>query len=335
MPGMSRRAARGSAVAPSAAVGAAAWLGVILVASIGSRPRITLSEALVLLSPLVILPIGIDLVASVAALPPAAGAALSLVRLAWPVAAAAAAVSILVSPGVLSGTLAIALAAVAGIGTVSTVLWVVGTTTGRVQALLPAAAFAALLAGAAWLVVARFGLRAFTGEGVSPTVTSAHLLFGGFGGLLLAWLPLALLRLGRLQRRLLEGAACIEVAAVVAAAWGAPGRGIAAALAATAAAIAFATVAAITCVVVARIRTLPGTWPMFAASLAALAFASSLAVRDATERAFASSPVAPAGLVARHGATAAVGFVLLGLVGWSLARAMPPVGAETERQRAR
>jgi YndJ-like protein len=318
---MSRRAARASAVTPAAAVGAAAWLGVILLASLGSRWRISLGDVLVLLSPLVIVPIGVDLVTSVEELPATARHLLSIVRLAWPAAAIAAALSILVSPGLLSGALAIALAVVAGIAASAAVAWVVATPTRRLEAALAAMALAALFAGAAWLVVARFGWRTST-AGVAPTVASAHLLFGGFAGLLLAWLPLRLLRLGRRQRRLIEISAWIEVAAAVAAACGVAGRGIAAAVATAGVSAAFATVAGVTCLVVARLRTLSGTWPMFAASLAALAFASSLALRDAVEGGDGPSAAAGGALVARHGATAAVGFVLLGLVAWSLARAM-------------
>jgi YndJ-like protein len=315
---MARHAATPPTVTPFAVGGAAAWLIVVVIGAIAGGDGVTLTRLLVALSPLAIAPIALEFIAGAAHPTPRARLLWSRARMAWPAGSLAAAAAILLRPGPVAGALAIAFAATAAVATVAAVVGAIGGRGWPIRDLLPAAALAALFGGGVWLVIDRFGWSSLGGL-ASPLITAAHLLIGSFGSLLLAWMALRLLPLGRYQRGLLEAGAAIEVLASLSIAAGIDGHPVLAAFVAGAVTAALASVAVVTCLVVARQEVPTATWPLFATSAIALAFASVGAVRSAIGRASMANAIADASKLAWHGVVSAVGFVLVGTLAWSLA----------------
>jgi hypothetical protein len=169
----------------SAVLGASLWL-VLAVLAVAGFVSLSLIDVLLLLAPLVVVPLGIDL------LPVAEPQALLRVaRIGQPIAACAVVVAMLLPTGWMAGLLAGAWLIPSGLIGLSGLYLLFTERSIRPQVLAPAAAMSFLAVGGGWLFLSRAGLPP---GGFSPAIvelTAVHFHFACFAATLLAALTLA------------------------------------------------------------------------------------------------------------------------------------------------
>jgi hypothetical protein len=304
-------------LSPSAAGGGIVWL--VLVASrLSGLTRLTLIDLLFLLAPLVIAPLGLRLIAFDAV---PASLLTAAVRL-QPVGATFVAVSFLLPIGVPAATLALAWLLVCSIAGVGALAYLIEGRSLHPVRLATAAALGYMAFGAVWLVLSRAGIAPF---GLSPIVvelTAVHFHFTGFAATLMAALVLSSLKREQSTSRQVALAASLLMitgSPVVAAGWGTPFH-----LLQVAGAILVATgVIATAAVLFFRSASLVDSTPArILLRLSALAplVPMVLAVEYSAGHVFGFPTLDIHAMALVHGDLNALGFSLLGLLGWSIGR---------------
>jgi hypothetical protein len=303
---------------PSAAGGGIVWLA-LAVSRLGGLTRLTLIDLLFLLAPLVIAPLGLRLIAFDAV---SASRLLAAAVLVQPLGAAVTTVSFLLPIGGAAAILAsvwLLVCAIAALGALADLLK--GGSVDLVR-LAPAAAVAFMAFGAVWLVLSRAGIAPL---GLSPIVvelTAVHFHFTGFAATLMAALVLTSLHRERSTSRHIALAASLLMivgSPVVAAGWGTPFRVlqvagailVAAGVIATAGVLFFRNASLVeprSARILLRVSGLAPVVPMV------------LAVEYSAGRVFGFPTLDIHAMALIHGDLNALGFSLLGLVGWSIGR---------------
>jgi hypothetical protein len=306
------------ALPPSAAVGGIVWLALVAY-RLSGLTQLTLIDILFLLAPLVIAPLGLRLVAFDKGL--ASGLLTTAVRL-QPAGAALATVSFFLPLGVAPAILASAWLLVCAIAALGALVDLVKGRSLRPVRLAPAAAVGFMAFGAIWLVLSRARIAPL---GLSPAIvelTAVHFHFTGFAATLMAALVLIRLRLEPgTWRDIALSASVLMIAGspVLAAGWGTPFHVLQ-----VAGAILVATGVIATAVVLFfRARTLvqptPARTLLRVAALAPLV-PMVLAVEYSAGHVFGFPTLDIHAMALLHGDLNALGFSLLGLLGWSIGR---------------
>ena len=302
----------------SAVGGAVVWLALIA-GRLGGLSRLTLIDLLFLLAPLVIAQLGFRLIAFDGA--SAARLLAAAVRI-QPLGTALATISFLLPIGVVAGSLALGWLLVCAVAALGALTELVERRSLHPIRLAPAAALGFMAFGAIWLVLARAGIAPF---GLSPVVvelTAVHFHFTGFAATLMAALVLTRLRrkAGTSQRIALAAALLMIVGSpVIAAGWGTPYRvlQILGAFLVACGVIATAIVLFVRCTslvesqaaqILLRLAALAPLLPMV------------LAVEYSAGHVFGFPTLDIHAMALIHGDLNALGFSLLGLVGWSIGR---------------
>ena len=289
----------------SAIAGGAAWLAA---AAVGFGARLDLIEMLFLLAPLVIVPLGLELVA------PHAGGLLVFraATLLQPFAAVTAALSFWLDPGLPAALAACAWLLVATLAALPAIFSVPRT-------LVEACERAALLylpAGGGWLVLSRLGAAPLGFEEPIVLLTAVHFHYAGFAAPLLAAAVGRALAVGwpRFLFRFAAGVAVAGPALLAAGFVVSPRFKVIAALLLAAG---LAALSAVTFAGLGHVRR--GVARAFAAVSAALLPGMALAgVYAAGEFAGRPWPDIPQ-MAALHGVANSIGFALCGLIAWNLA----------------
>ena len=302
----------------SAVGGAFVWLALIA-GRLGGLSRLTLIDLLFLLAPLVIAPLGLRLIAFDGA--SAARLLAAAVRI-QPLGTALATISFFLPIGVVAGSLALGWLLVCAVAALGALTELVEHRSLHPIRLAPAAALGFMAFGAIWLVLARAGIAPF---GLSPVVvelTAVHFHFTGFAATLMAALVLTRLRrkAGTSQRIALAAALLMIVGSpVIAAGWGTPYRvlQVLGAFLVACGVIATAIVLFVRCTslvesqaaqILLRLAALAPLLPMV------------LAVEYSAGHVFGFPTLDIHAMALIHGDLNALGFSLLGLVGWSIGR---------------
>lgn len=302
----------------SAVGGAVVWLALIA-GRLGGLSRLTLIDLLFLLAPLVIAPLGLRLIAFDGA---SAARLLAVAVRIQPLGTALATISFFLPIGVVAGSLALGWLLVCAVAALGALTELVEHRSLHPIRLAPAAALGFMAFGAIWLVLSRAGIVPF---GLSPVVvelTAVHFHFTGFAATLMAALVLTRLRrkAGTSQRIALAAALLMIVGSpVIAAGWGTPYRvlQVLGAFLVACGVIATATVLFVRCTslvesqaaqILLRLAALAPLLPMV------------LAVEYSAGHVFGFPTLDIHAMALIHGDLNALGFSLLGLVGWSIGR---------------
>ena len=302
----------------SAVGGAVVWLALIA-GRLGGLSRLTLIDLLFLLAPLVIAPLGLRLIAFDGA---SAARLLAVAVRIQPLGTALATISFFLPIGVVAGSLALGWLLVCAVAALGALTELVEHRSLHPIRLAPAAALGFMAFGAIWLVLSRAGIVPF---GLSPVVvelTAVHFHFTGFAATLMAALVLTRLRrkAGTSQRIALAAALLMIVGSpVIAAGWGTPYRvlQVLGAFLVACGVIATAIVLFVRCTslvesqaaqILLRLAALAPLLPMV------------LAVEYSAGHVFGFPTLDIHAMALIHGDLNALGFSLLGLVGWSIGR---------------
>lgn len=282
-------------------VGAVVWVLSVVSASVGPR-QLSLLDAMLLLAVLVVVPAAIPL-------HPAAGARLSTVAL---LAALPVAPGLLVDHDVAAALLVAPWLLGAGSGAILSGRWWWRTDRHLEDVVWPAAA-TYLLVGAAWLLADRLDLQPAGVAAPFVQLTAIHFHYAGFASVTLVgtawtWSP---------HSRLAAASAVLTVAASPVIAIGFVSVGLLQVVGATLLTIGLWLLAWITVRhAVRRVRRLPGV--LLALSSAAVVVPMALAVQWAVGTNLGTPALSIPDMARYHGVTNAVGFTLLGVIGWRL-----------------
>ena len=299
-----------------AAAGAILWLALVA-GRLTGLTRLTLIDLLFLLAPLVIAPLGLRLIAF--ATSPGSGLMAAAVR-SQPVGAAFATVAFLLPIGVAAAIFAsgwLLVCTIAALGALADLLE--GRSFQPVR-LAPAAAVGFLAFGAVWLVLSRAGVAPL---GLSPIVvelTAVHFHFTGFAATLMAALVLTSLHHERgISRQIALGASLLMIAGspLVAAGWGTPFHVLQVVGAFLLAAGVIATAAVVFFRSTSLVESTPARTLLRLSALAPLV-PMVLAVEYSAGHIFGFPTLDIHAMALIHGDLNALGFSLLGLVGWSI-----------------
>ena len=302
----------------STAGGAIVWLALIG-GRLAGLTRLTLIDLLFLLAPLVIAPLGLRLIAFDGA--SAARLLAAAVRI-QPVGAALATVSFLLPIGVLAATLASGWLLVCAVAALAALADLHAGRSLHPLRLAPAAALGFMAFGATWLGLSRAGIAPV---GLSPIVvelTAVHFHFTGFAATLLAALVLSRLWRERGTSRQVALAAALLMmvgSPVLAAGWGTPFRVLQVAGAILVACGVVATAAILFFRCTSLVESAPARILLRVSALTPL-LPMVLAVEYSAARIFGFPTLDIHAMALVHGNLNAVGFSLLGLVGWSIGR---------------
>jgi hypothetical protein len=301
-----------------AAIGGIVWLALVT-SRLTGLTRLTLIDLLFLLAPLVIAPLGLRLISFA---PGPASRLLSAAVRIQPVGATLAAVSFLLAIGVWAAILASAWLLVCAIAALGALADLIQGRSLRPVRLAPAAAVAFMAFGAIWLVLSRAGIAPL---GLSPIVvelTAVHFHFTGLAATLMAALVLISLQRERGTSRHIALAASLLLIAgspVLAAGWGTPfhvlqvvGAILVAGGVLATAAVLFFRSASLVDSTAARI--------LLRASALAPLVPMVLAVEYSAGHVFGFPTLDMHAMALVHGDLNALGFSLLGLLGWSIGR---------------
>lgn len=277
----------------------------------------TLVDLLFLLAPLVVVPLGLRLA-------PLTGRFairfLKVARVAQPVGALAALASFLLPVGWVSGFLAAAWLAACGIAGLAGLTELLEARSIYPSHLLPAAALGFLAFGAAWLVAYRAGIDL----GFGPTVaelTAVHFHYAGFSATLMSALSLAALHDGPPRRvRVAELAGLLVVLGTpITAAGFATGLLLLTVIGPVLLASGVLATAALTAFFVApRMHSQAARW-LLTISAGGVVLPMLLGVNYAAARVFPLPALDLRAMALIHGDLNALVFVVIGLVGWTLA----------------
>ncbi len=302
----------------SAAGGGLVWLA--LVASrISGLTRLTLIDLLFLLAPIVIAPLGLRLIDVDQGL--ASRCLAAAVRI-QPIGAALATVSFLLPIGVAAAILASAWLLVCAIAALGALAYLIQGRSLHPVRLATAAAIGYMAFGAVWFVLSRAGIAPL---GLSPIVvelTAVHFHFTGFAATLMAALVLTSLRCERGTSRQIALVASILMIAgspVLAAGWGTPFHVLQVAGAILVASGVMASAALLFFRSASLVQSTPARILLRVSALAPLA-PMLLAVEYSAGHVFGFPTLDIQAMALIHGDLNALGFSLLGLVGWSIGR---------------
>jgi hypothetical protein len=294
------------------------WL-VLVALSIPGLAQLTLVDLLFLLAPLVVVPLGLELL-------PYRRPALKLAVAVQGPAALAVVISILLPAGVAAGALALAWLVPTGlVGLLGLSLLVNRRSLGP-DVLVPSAAMGFLAVGAVWLVISRSGIRPL---GFSPQIvelTAVHFHYAGFAATLMAALTLARVPHRSLARTTASAGSYLMIIGTPIVALGIT---LSAKLMAFAGAGLLAT-GVITLAVVTFLSVVPGAPSparfLLAASALSVLLPMVLAVLYTARPIFNSPALGLKDMAATHGVLNSLAFSTLGLVGWRLMGVRAPSG---------
>jgi hypothetical protein len=278
---------------------------------------LTIVDLLFLLAPLVVVPLGLRLAPLTGRY---ATRLLKITRITQPLGAIAVLASFLLPIGWVSGLLAAAWLAACGLAGLAGLAELIEARSIRPTHLLPAAALGFLTFGAAWLVVYRSGIDL----GFSPTVaelTAVHFHYAGFSATLMSAIALSFLHAAAARpARVAEVAGVLLVLATpITAAGFATGVLILTVIGPVLLASGVLATAALTAFVVApRMRSQAARW-LLTISAAGVVVPMLLGVDYAAARVFPIPALDLKAMALIHGDLNALVFVLIGLVGWTLA----------------
>jgi hypothetical protein len=278
---------------------------------------LTLVDLLFLLAPLVVVPLGLRLAPFTGRF---AIRLLGIARLAQPVGAAGALASFLLPAGWVSGLVAAAWLAACGLAGLAGLAELVEARSIRPVHLLPAAAAGFLTFGAGWLVVYRSGIDL----GFSPTVaelTAVHFHYAGFSATLMSALALSFLQVRTPRAARVAGVTglLVVLGTPITAAGFATGFLVLTVIGPVLLASGVLATAALTAFVVApRMQSGPARW-LLRISAAGVVVPMLLGVDYAAARVLPIPALDLQGMALIHGDLNALAFVLIGLVGWTLA----------------
>ena len=307
-----------AAIPLSAAGGGLLWLA--LVASrLGGLTRMTLIDLLFLLAPQVIAPLGLRLID----FDHGSGSLLlaAAVRI-QPAGAVLATVSFLLPIGAEAAVLASAWLLVCAIAALGAIADLIEGRSLHPVGLATAAAIGYMAFGAVWLVLSRAGIAPL---GLSPVVvelTAVHFHFTGFAATLMAALVLSSLRRERgTSRQIALVASLLMIAGspVLAAGWGTPFHVLQVAGAILVATGVTASAALLFFRSASLVESTPARILLRVSALAPLA-PMVLAVEYSAGHVFGFPTLDIQTMALIHGDLNALGFSLLGLVGWSIGR---------------
>src|SRR5438132_4810392 len=300
----------------SAAGGAIVWLALVA-ARLSGLTRMTLIDLLFLLAPLVIVPLGLALIAfDGASASRLRGAAVRI----QPVGAALVTLSFLLPTGVLAAILGLGWLLVCAVAALAALADLVEGRSLHPLRLAPAAALGFMAFGAVWLVLSRADIAPL---GLSPIVvelTAVHFHFTGFAATLMAALVLTSLHHERgISRQIALGASLLMIAGspLVAAGWGTPFHVLQVVGAFLLAAGVIATAAVVFFRSTSLVESTPARTLLRLSALAPLA-PMVLAVEYSAAHIFGFPTLDIQAMALIHGDLNALGFSLLGLVGWSI-----------------
>jgi len=302
----------------SAAGGSIVWL-VLLATRLSGLTRLTLIDLLFVLAPLVIAPLGLRLIAFGQG--PAPRLLAAAVRI-QPIGAALATVSFLLPIGGTAAILAsgwLLVCVIAALGALADLIE--GHSLYPVR-LAPAAAVGFMAFGAVWLVLSRAGIAPL---GLSPIVvelTAVHFHFTGFAATLMAGLVLSKVQNERdISRQIAFAASLLMIAGspVIAAGWGTPFHVLQVAGAILVAAGVIATAGVLFFRNASLVEPTPARILLRLSGLTPLV-PMVLAVEYSAGRVFGFPTLDIHAMALIHGDLNALGFSLLGLLGWSIGR---------------
>jgi YndJ-like protein len=302
----------------AAVVGGVVWL-VLVETRLTGMIQLTLIDLLFLLAPLVIAPLGLQLISF------DEGLAVHLLRAAvrvQPIGALLAVAAFLLPIGVWAAILASAWLLVCVVAALGALAYLVQGRSLHPVRLATAAAVAFMAFGAIWLVLSRAGIAPI---GLSPIIvemTAVHFHFTGFAATVMAALLLVRLRQDRgIARSVATAAALLLVVGspVLAAGWATPIHVLQVAGAILVAAGVVAT-AAVLFFRSASLVTSPGARVLLRLGAIAPLLPMVLAVEYSAGHVFGFSTLDIHGMALIHGDLNALGFSLLGLVGLSIGR---------------
>jgi hypothetical protein len=239
-----------------------------------------------------------------------------------PVGAALACVAFLLPLGVAAAILASTWLLVCAIAALGPLAYLIQGRSLQPVRLAPAAAVAFMAFGAVWLVLSRAGIAPL---GLSPIVvelTAVHFHFTGFAATLLAALVLTRLHHERGTSRQIAIAASLLIISgspLVAAGWGTPFRVLQEAGAILVAAGVMATAAVLFFRTASLVESTPAIILLRVSALAPL-IPMVLAVEYSAGHVFGFPTLDIHAMALIHGDLNALGFSLLGLIGWSIGR---------------
>jgi len=302
----------------SAAGGGIVWLGLVT-SRLSGLTRLTLIDLLFLLAPLVIAPLGLRLIAFDHGLASRLLVAAARIQ---PVGATLAAISFLLPIGGAAAILASAWLLVCVIAALGALAYLIQGRSLQPVRLATAAAVGYMAFGAVWVVLSRAGIAPL---GLSPIVvelTAVHFHFTGFAATLMAALVLTSLHRERGTSRQIAIAASLLMIAgspVVAAGWGTPFRVLQVAGAILVAAGIMATAAVLFFRTAILVESTPARILLRVSALAPLV-PMVLAVEYSAGHVFGFPTLDIRAMALIHGNLNALGFSLLGLIGWSIGR---------------
>jgi len=297
-----------------AVVGIVVWV-LVFALSIGPlSDRVGLLEGLWLLGPLVVVPVGTALLRPPDAL---AGGVALLRRLMLP-AALLVVVSILVEPGPLSVVLSLPWLVLGGIALWGGVQWVVEASSARAKVIVPAAGLIFLGIGAFMLLAWRGRFHPFGGTDTSVALAAVHFTFVGFGAAVVADRTRA--AAARIRSRSVAGVAAVAtVVSMVVLGVGFLTRVTLIDVVGTVALSASLLVVATVMLMGAMHRDRgPGSTALLVVSGGSLVFALVLAVQFALGQWNDEYKLSVTRMLELHGTIGGLGFVVGGLLGWTL-----------------
>jgi hypothetical protein len=303
---------------PSAAGGGIVWLALVT-SRLSGLTRLTLIDLLFLLAPLVIAPLGLRLITFD---PGSASRLLAAAVRIQPVGAGLATVSFLVPIGAAAAILASAWLLVCAIAALGALAYLVEGRSLHPVRLATAAAVGYMAFGAGWLVLSRAGIAPL---GLSPIVvelTAVHFHFTGFAATLMAALVLTRLHHKRgtsRQTALTASVLMIAGSPVVAAGWGTPFHVLQVAGAILVATGVMATATVLFFRSASLVDSTPARILLRVSALAPLV-PMVLAVEYSAGHVFGFPTPDIHAMALVHGDLNALGFSLLGLLGWSIGR---------------
>lgn len=313
MASSSRRSSSGPPI--EAIVGTAVWVVVFAAATGPLADRIGLLEGLWLIGPLVVVPLGF------AVLRPPAGPARTLLlarRLALP-AALLVVVAILAEPGDTSVLLSLPWAAVAVIALWAGIRWVILVPRLRAKVIVPVAGIVYLAMGAAALVAWRGQLRPMDISDTGVALAAVHFTFAGFGAAVVADRTRAAAT--RRRGRSVAGAAGVVtvVAMPVLVAGLVTDRAILDLAGAMLLAAGVLVVAGVMLTGALRRERAAGSTALLLVSSGSVLFALVLALQFAYGQWSDTYTLSVTRMLELHGTVNGLGFVVGGLLGWTLA----------------
>jgi hypothetical protein len=298
-----------------AVVGIVVWVIVFALAAGPLSDRIGLLEALWLLGPLVVVPLGSALLRA----PAVTADGLVLMRRLTLPAGALVVLSVLAEPGVLSAVLVLPWVVVGGLALWVALQWFASAPSARAKLIVPVAGLVFLALGAATLVAWRAQLRPWGLTDTTVALATVHLTFAGFGASVVADRT----RAAAIRKRSRSVAGAAGVATVVSMAV----LGVGFLSAGTLIDVIGTMGLSASLLVVAAVMLMgamhrdrrPGSTALLVVSGGSLVFALVLAVQFALGRWNDDYTLSVARMLELHGTVSGLGFVVGGLLGWTVA----------------